>query len=709
MSFFAELKQRKVFRVAAAYLIVAWLALQVASIVLPSFDAPAWVMRVLILLVAIGFALALVLAWAVELSPDGVKFEATGSGSKRMAAVALVLLVLAFGWYFLGQPASRGSGATATKASAALAAPERSIAVLPFVNMSGDPHNEYFSDGLAETTLDMLTQVPDLKVIARTSSFAFKGKAQDMRQIGAQLGAAHLLEGSVQQAGDILRITVQLIKAADGTHLWSHHYDRPMVDLFKVQDEIASQVVQELAIALPAKQQQHLTQKRTENIAAYQEYLRGSALLPGRKVLEMREALAHFQKAITLDPDYARAYAAAGSTLLLLEDYSTVTPQEKEQRTRYIDRALQLDANLGEAHVARASMLESARDLDGAEQAYQRGIALAPGYATGYQWYGELLLNEIADVDRALPMLKRAQELDPLSPVVNAEYAYGLAVLGQQDQALAITATLIRDHPGFAMAYPLRRNIFESRGDLVGALQAQQALEATDPDSTRRKVGRCQTLSRFGAVAEARACLADLNRRFPEVDTRSAQTNLLQLQGDFAGALAAGLRDERLDFWNQAWLLLHNQRAGEALAILEKLVPELFARPIVAKSDYPGDAVVVGAALLQTGASDHGREVLRYALKTNAVHPYNQIDYGRRWWDVYALALLDELDQACDALQATVASGFFLDIAEIDVAPWLAPLRAKPCYEQALAPARAKAAAQVEAARKAGLLQASAG
>ena len=701
MSFFAELKQRKVVRVAVAYLVVAWVGIQIASIALPAFAAPIWVLRVVILLLAIGFPIALILAWAVELSPEGVKFDATGVGSKRMLGVSVVLLALAIVWYYRGQPAwHRGGAATVVAATA----PERSIAVLPFVNMSGDPNNEYFSDGLAETTLDMLAQVPDLKVIARTSSFAFKGKAQDMRQIGAALGAAHLLEGSVQQAGDTLRITVQLIKAADGTHLWSHHYDRPMVDLFKIQDEIASQVVQELAIALPAKQQQHLVQKRTDNVAAYQEYLRGSALLPERKVAGMREALAHFEKAIALDPNYARAYAAAGSALLLLEDYSSTTVEERTRRSDYISRALALDPALGEAHIARATMLQNARDFDGAEQEFKRGIQLAPGYATGYQWYGELLLNEIADIDRALPLLKRAAVLDPLSPVVNAEYAYGLAVSGDQDRALAITEKLIADHPGFAMAYPLRRNIFETRGDLVAALRAQQALETADPDSIRRRTGRCSTLARFGALDEAQACLSELRKRFPSLDSGNAESNLLLLRGDFAGALTAGMRSERVDPWNRAWLLMVNNRSGEALPILQKIVPEWFVRPIVPTADYPGDPIVVGAVLLGTGARDQGREVLEFALKDNAKHPYNQMDFGRRWYDVHAYGLLGEVDQACHALQATVASGFYLDIAEIDVAPWLAPLRAKPCYQQALAPARAKAAAQVEAARKAGLL-----
>jgi tetratricopeptide (TPR) repeat protein len=418
----------------------------------------------------------------------------------------------------------------------------------------------------------------------------------------------------------------------------------------------------------------------------------------------MREALAHFEKAITLDPSYARAYAAAGSALLLLEDYSTVTAEEKTRRSDYIGKALALDPNLGEAHVARASMLQGAKDLDGAEREFKRGIELAPGYATGYQWYGELLMNDIADIDRALPLLKHAAVLDPLSPVVNAEYAYGLAVSGHEDEALAITTRLIAEHPGFAMAYPLRRNIFEARGDLVAALRAQQALETADPDSIRRRINRCTSLARFGALDEAQACVSDLNRRYPDLDTASAQTNLLSLRGDFPGAMAVGFRSERLDPWNRAWLLLANNRAGEALAILKKIVPELFKRPIVTTSDYPGDAILVGAALLATGEQAAAREVLQFALKDNAKHPYDQMDFGRHWYDVHVYALLGDLDGACQALHATVASGFYLDIADLDSAPWVAPLRTKPCYQKELAPARAKAAAQIEAARKAGLL-----
>ena len=316
MSFVTELKQRKVFRVGALYVVIAWVAVQAASIALPAFDAPPWVMRVVILLFALGFPLALVMTWALQLTPDGIKATPGKVGNKRMVSVAAAFFALALGWYFLGQPALRQQAI----------AGERSIAVLPFVNMSGDKANEYFSDGLAETTLDMLAQVKDLKVIARTSSFAFKGKQADMREIGRALGAAHLLEGSVQQAGDIMRITAQLIRVSDGTHLWSKRFDRKRADVFAIQDEIATQVVTAIQGALPAAQQARLVRKRTDNVAAYDEYMKGIALLPGRKRASLREALRHFERAIALDPGYARAHAMAGTAAGLLVTYGDDSP-----------------------------------------------------------------------------------------------------------------------------------------------------------------------------------------------------------------------------------------------------------------------------------------------------------------------------------------------------------------------------------------------
>ena len=702
VSFVDELKQRKVFRVAVAYLVVAWVAIQAASIALPTFDAPMWVLRVVILLFALGFPLALLLTWAVDLTPEGVRFSPGGAGSRRMLAVAGALLLLAIAWFYFGQPALRRADIAGPVTPAVTA---RSIAVLPFVNMSGDPKNEYFSDGLAETTLDMLAQVPDLRVVARTSSFAFKGKPQDMRQIGAALGAAHLLEGSVQQAGDTLRITVQLIRAADGMHLWSRHYDRPMVDVFKIQDEIASQVVQEMAIALPAKEQQRLTQKRTENVAAYQEYLKGNALMPGRKVAAMREAAQHFERAIALDPTYARAYAAASDAYNLLDQYGTITTAERERMAPYVDRALALAPDLGEAHISRATWLENSQhDLPGAEREYRRGVELAPSYATGYQWYGELL-SRYGRVEESLAMLQRAAKFDPLSPIVQAVLFRSMAASGRYQAADTLMAKLHADHPDFAGSYGAEADWSAMRGDLVRALRAEREQVARDPGAVSQD-SRCVFLLRFGALSEARRCLDSLASRAP--DSPGIQGNQVRLSAwsdDWAGAQTQLEQMEGPDPRLKATVLQGNGRYADVLTIYRRIAPERFAEPMGALS--PGqaaDATQIGIALLHTGTQAQGRTLLRQARAGMTDHPRMTDLSMDEWNNVPIHVALGEHEQAIAALKQGVADGHFLDLAGLDSDPLLAGFRRDPRYQQILAPARAKAAAQVAAARAVGLL-----
>jgi TolB-like protein/Tfp pilus assembly protein PilF len=698
VSFLAELKQRKVIRVAMVYLVVAWVAIQVASIALPAFDAPAWTLRVLILLFALGFPLALLLTWALELTPEGIKAAAPGRvGNKRMAGVAAALMALAVGWYYYGQPAFREGGADPG---------ERSIAVLPLVNMSGDPANDYFSDGLAETMLDMLAQVPDLKVIARTSSFAFKGKALDVREIGRQLGAAHLLEGSVQQAGKTLRITVQLVRSSDGSHVWSQQYDRPLADVFKIQDEVATEVVRALQVSLPAAGREHLLRKRTDNVAAYREYLKGNALLPGRQVAGMREALHHFERAIEIDPGYARAYVGASDVIGLLGEYASTTAAEREHGNRYLARALELAPDLGEAHVSRGAQLQRLGDLPGAEREFKRGIALAPGYATAYQWYGELLIYEFGAPDEALPMFQHAVALDPLSPIIRDMYASSLVAAGRLEQGAAENARLLAEHPGFAHAYDTLSRIRAARGDLVGALRAIDRQYALDPSAIARRYDRCQILLDFGATAEGKACMSQAIARDPGSD-HAVQTSayLKALEGDFAGALALIDDSRNPSPWARAQLLLDTHRDAEALALLQGVAPEYFAQPAATvRSAYMADAVLVAAAMLRTGDTTRGRALLRRTLRANAQRPHEAGLFGRQWWDAYAYTLLGEPGNACKALREAAGSDYFRGIGVLDVDPLLADLRARPCYRANLAPARAKAAAQVAAARGAKLL-----
>jgi TolB-like protein/Tfp pilus assembly protein PilF len=695
MSLIAELRRRKVFKVGAAYLVVAWLLIQVVATIAPQLQLPEWAPRLITLMLLIGFPIALVMAWAFEVTPEGVRLDIAPIGNKRMYTITALLAAIALGWYFLGGPASRSA---ATEA--------RSIAVLPFVNMSGDPSNEYFSDGLAETTLDLLAQVPDLKVIARTSSFAFKGKGQDARQIGAALGTAHLLEGSVQRAADTLRITVQVIRVADGSHLWSHHYDRPMVDVFSIQDEIANHVVQELEIALPASQQQRLSRKRTDSVEAYQEYLKGIALLPNRRVAELRQAVRHFESAIALDPGFAQAYFGASEAYGHLAGYEGITAAEQALMNSYADRALGLAPDSREAHIELALRSRSKGDLPGAEREYRRALDLAPSYATGYKQYAEFLYYGYGRVQEALAIAQRAAAFDPLSPIVQSLVIDWTGETGRLADAEVLLAKLHADHPDFAAGYARDAKLALLQGDLARGLRAFREQRSRDPAAIGILADgvRCEYLWRFGALEEARRCVDAVASSAPDVpDIQSFTAPFIAFAGDWAGALS--LLEKGVGFNPQFHAVALNRvgRYADAVTFYRRAHPELFADP--PGKLYPGQATDVanaGIALVHTGAQEQGQSLLRQALQAWSGRAH--VMDGAQWDAVTMHVALGENEQAFDILKQGVGDGYFLDLVILDGDPLLAELRRDPRYEQILAPARAKVAEQMTAARAAGLL-----
>ena len=693
-----QLRKRKIVQWAAAYAATAWVLLQVLALIGQQFDWSPELLRLITVTLGIGFVVTVVIAYF-----HGERGEQKVTGSE----VAILLVTLSLGGGLLWRTAHAPHASLSSQSNPATSAAPvavRSIAVLPFVNMSGDPKNDYFSDGLAETTLDMLAQVPDLKVIARTSSFAFKGKAQDMRMIGAALGAAHLLEGSVQEAGNTLRITVQLIRASDGSHLWSHHYDRPMVDVFKIQDEIAREVVQEMAIVLPSSAQQHLTQKRTANVAAYEEYMKGLALMAGRKVADMREAAKHFEQALALDPNYARAYAAAGDAYSLLDAYATITDAERARMAAYVARAVEIAPDLGEAHISLADWMNATGDGAGAEREFQIGMKLAPSYATGFHWYGEMLLNRFGRAEDSLASLKRAAALDPLSAIVQGSLIESLTGAGHFADAEAQLAKLKTAHPDFATAYDFERQLAVMEGDLVRALRAMKRQAEIDPEAVGVASNRCFAMMRFGALDDARRCLDALAAKAGDNDVvKFYREGLKEWTGDFAGAETIFKTMAEPDTGVKATVWSALGRYPEVLALYRHTNPELFADPV--GKLWPGqaeDAATVGIALMHTGATEQGRRLLQAALRIQAARP-RIMDYSE-WDTVEFHVALDERDEAFAELKHGVADGFFIDLPQLDSDPQLAEFRKDPRYQQILAPARAKAAAQVAAARVAGLL-----
>jgi len=416
MSLFTELTRRKVFKIGGAYLVVAWLAVQAASIGFPAFDAPAWALRIFILVALLGFPIALVFAWAFELTPEGIKPESGARSTRAILAVAAVLTALAFVWYFKGQPSYRAEpvpnavAQTNAATPAAAAVNPKSIAVLPFSDLSPAHDQDYFSDGMAEEILNALAQVKDMKVAGRTSSFFYKGKNEDLRAIGKALGVANILEGSVRKQGDKVRITAQLIRSDDDFHLWSQAYDGDLADVFQLQERIARAITDQLKAVLNDDQKTRLVPVATQSSDAHDLYLRATDVLNQRDYQRMGEAIGWLGKAIQLDPNYAPAHARLAMVHALGKPEFGASDGEAEKQARL---ALALDPKLAEPYNALAFLARKQRRFVDARAAMDNALAREPDDASVIFYDGQLLINT-GYTRRGIERLDRALAIDPL-------------------------------------------------------------------------------------------------------------------------------------------------------------------------------------------------------------------------------------------------------------------------------------------------------
>jgi TolB-like protein/Flp pilus assembly protein TadD len=465
MAFLAELKRRRVGKVAFAYGAVAWGVTEGASVVLPALHVPEWAMTFIVVFLLVGFPIAMVLAWIFDATPEGIQRTAPLPGDPPQARVRMraafgvaVLLAMAGLGYLLYE---RGMG------RAQAGEPHSSIAVLPFTNLSGDPSKDYFSDGMSEELLNLLARIPGLQVAARTSAFAYKGKNVDIREVGKELGVETVLEGSVRQAGDKVRITAQLIDTGTGFHLWSETYDRELKDIFVVQDEIAQAIVERLKIQL-APEEQKLAQRDkapTQDVEAYELYLQGQAVWKRRGEENLRRAVDFYQQAIGRDPAFARAHAALASAYVVLPGYTKEDDDEEkylkmaEQSAR---QALALDPKIGEAHAVLAQVNSDRGNLLDAESGFFFAISLEPNEPTPHHWYS-ILLGKVGRLDAALGQAKRAFELDPSSPIIASNLSNAYLVRGDDAQAaryakLALELGLDSANTGVAAMVALREH-----------------------------------------------------------------------------------------------------------------------------------------------------------------------------------------------------------------------------------------------------------
>ena len=661
MSLVVELRRRNVFRVAAAYLVVGWLLTEVLTTILPTLGAPEWTSRAVILIFAFGFVPAVVFSWFFELTPEGIKREEDvrrdEPGQQRLvrkfdyatlAGVVVLIVIIAL---FSARQVDEGVE------SASIAASNASVAVLPFANMSNDPDNEYFSDGLTETLLHMLAQIPDLQVAARTSSFAFKGQNLNVREIATALGVAHILEGSVQRAGDQVRITAQLIRASDGFHVWSEVYDRTVDDIFNTQDEIARKVGYALTESLLGEDDAPVAGVATADPDAYDLYLQARKARATYSYGGLKAAEELLKGALLIDPDFLDAKTELASSyihqfetglmepdeafsqiLVIIEEVLEARPDDPVARaTEVYARAVgRLIAGDFEAMGEVATVLEEI--VANHPEELQPRILLVRAYTSQSQ-------NE-----KAIPLLEQALETDPYNPQILYELGTAHFRLEQWDKARVALEKSLEIEPRQPNSYNYLARIARRGGDGVEYVQNFFKALEVDPEDHELPGMLATFLYELGLVEQG----DDLRRRVQTLAPTSAVAYRLDLERALAmqddeAAVAAARRaieddiEDRLGSWSTAvqFLILYGIRTDtveEQLAWMEEQVPGIF--------DLEGDAVsqrdrvAQGIAINGWYASLPRDEALRridYLLSRMTDHGFEPMEDARLAANVHAM------------------------------------------------------------------------
>jgi TolB-like protein len=510
-NFFAELKRRNVYKVAVAYIVGGWALSQGIAQVFPVFDVPNWAIRLVVLLIIIGLPVALVLAWAFEITPQGIKRTETAdampqAGREKNNAwiyVVVVGAVVSIGLFFLGRYTAGNAASRNSQAAAAL--PQKSIAVLPLLNESGDPKDEYFSDGLSEELIAALAQISGLKVIGRSSSFRFKDRKEEPKTIGERLGVSTLLDGTVRKQGDRVRIVAELVNAADGIQLWTRTFDRDLKDIFAVQEEIAKAVAESLKVKLFGTQE-NPSQIATNNVEAHNAYLQGHFHLLRRNVEDFRKAIGYYDQAIELDPRYALAYAERAEAWAFMGDLTGQRPTAYPKAKSDAETAVAIAPALAEARAALGWIrcLAEWRFTEGIAE-LKRAKELSPANPTANDLLARIIVY-LGRFDEAERQARQAVELDPLSTITQANLARVLFYAGKLDEADAAARKSAELQPTGAGNHRFQVLIAVQRGDGNAALDEAQL----EPDEGFRRFELALAHYARGDRPAADAALADL-------------------------------------------------------------------------------------------------------------------------------------------------------------------------------------------------------
>jgi TolB-like protein/Flp pilus assembly protein TadD len=677
-NFIAELKHRQVFKVATIYAVSAWPLIQIADLAVPALGLPDSVMTLLLQVFVAGFPVTLGFAWLFNFTPEGIvrataEYQSDDTQKTNFKAtlavvgsLLIITTILLGSQLLLEDKTLQSVAADHNQSQLPLAVPppvedktviigealkpkKESIAILPFIAFSSDPEDEYFADGMVEELLNLLAKIPDLQVAARTSSFAYKGVTnKTIPEIGRELGVFTILEGSIRKndTSNKIRVTAQLINVSTGEHIWSETFDREYRDIFQIQDDIANAVVQKMKLTLLDDKKKISIASETLNIDAMIEHGKGQKELSHRSVASIEKAKQHFNRAVLLDPNYARAYVGVADATILLALYGNSSQEHaNKQAQQAIDKALSLDNTLSAAYASQGLLLSPTEPLK-AQQSFKRAIELNPNYGMAYMWYGSVLKGS-GKLKESHELFIKALQLDPKSPVAASNVAWGYFHMGDEKKAMEIFSQIIVNDPYYPGAYNLAGEVLTNHGRLDKATNMYKRALDVDPINNQALKGilfASMDVGDFDATNDWFDYIEQRKESFSEAYINLIKARFYLVKGEHEDAMAYLDKSES-----------EHNNIGMGLMIAGE------------KAFYKGDYAQAINFYLQLQEKDKGEEGFFYMLENGraALHlayAYQQLDATDN-----ADAIIEEFEQYTLGRKTTQSNNpyYYMNMAQI--------------------------------------------